>query len=258
MNALPRTLPSPRRRARLLVASTFVSSGLLLGALQVTAQPVSQPTPLIVPGFQDASHVPPRSSGPQPVVVVLHGNFDRPEWECDIWAPAVRDYGWTLCPRGVRSPGATLQEDRWTYRSRAAIMAELEASLKALEATYPGRVSREGMVLAGFSLGAIHAPEIAVARPGWFRWLFLVEGGLKKLTSARLKALKAAGVRGIGLAMSMPGRRGRAKRLLKKIARADLSAVFVDMEGAGHGYSASFSRDARSAFERLRQDAPPP
>ncbi|MEO1273323.1 MAG: hypothetical protein AAFX99_35005, partial [Myxococcota bacterium] len=73
--------------------------------------------------------------------MVLHGNFDRPEWECDVWQQA-RFHGWLLCPRGIRSSSATLAQDRWTYPRRPTLIQEMDAALTALETRYPERVSR--------------------------------------------------------------------------------------------------------------------
>jgi hypothetical protein len=46
----------------------------------------TEPTPLAVEGWRAASHVGPdvAEAWPQPVTIVLHGNFDRPEWECEV------------------------------------------------------------------------------------------------------------------------------------------------------------------------------
>jgi hypothetical protein len=162
--------------------------------------PPLAPAPLEVPGFAPASHVGPSGDAawPRPVIVVLHGNFDRPEWECDVWAGAASFHGFVLCPRGVRTPWASLAEDRWTYKGAARVEAEIEAGLAALEARYPGRVTREGMVLAGFSLGAILAPGLVESSPGKYPHLFLVEGGVEKLDKKRIASLRRAGVAGAG------------------------------------------------------------
>jgi pimeloyl-ACP methyl ester carboxylesterase len=182
---------------------------------------------------------------------VLHGNFDRPEWECAIWSEAAAFHGFVLCPRGVRTPWATRAEDRWTYKGAARVAAEIEAALAALEARYPGRVTRAGLALAGFSLGAILAPDLAAASPGKYSTLFLVEGGVEKIDPRRSAALRRAGVGGIGLAMSAPGRR-RAAIAAIPVLRADgIRAIFVDMNGSGHGYSADFGTTGAAALRAL-------
>jgi predicted esterase len=209
-----------------------------------------------VPGFEAASHVGPSGevAWPRPVVVVLHGNFDRPEWECDVWASAASFHGFVLCPRGVRTPWATLREDRWTYKGAARVEAEIEAGLAALEARYPGRVTRQGMVLAGFSLGAILAPGLVESSPGKYAHLFLVEGGVEKLDEKRIASLRRAGVAGVGLAMSAPGRRRLATAAIAELRKAGIRAIFVDMKGAGHGYSARFGTMGAEGLRALIGD----
>ena len=60
-------------------------------------------TPLPVRGYNDASHVGPAGDekspggeGARPLVVVLHGNYDRPEWECDLWSELTAREAWVL------------------------------------------------------------------------------------------------------------------------------------------------------------------
>ncbi len=227
--------------------------------LPISPDPPQRPAALSVPEFYPASHVGPdvTNDWPRPVTVVLHGNYDRPEWECDTWKGVAGFYGWVLCPRGVRTPHATLAEDRWTYRGPARVQKEIEAGLTALEARYPGRVSMDGTVLVGFSLGGIYAPGLAIGNPGKYPYLFLVEGGEKKLDKRVIRALKKAGVRGVALAMSLPGRRRAARDTLEKIIRVDIRAVFVDMKGAGHGYRSDFGNTGRKALQYLVRPAEP-
>jgi len=220
------------------------------------------PEPLPVDGWQDASHAGPDDSVPfpAPVVVVVHGNFDRPEWECDLWKKVAGFHGWVLCPRGVRTPAATVAEDRWTYRGGAtAVSKEIHAGLQALEERYPGLVRREQMVYAGFSLGAILATDIVTGADGLFPVVFLIEGGLTQ-AQGRWGALKKAGVVAVGLAMSAADGRKEALALIPRLEREGFATVFVDMKGAGHNYSPDFDTTGRAALADLlgRISADPP
>lgn len=215
-----------------------------------------RPERLKVPGFNDAMFVSPseRSSAPRPVVIVLHGNFDRPEWQCKMWQSVASWYGWILCPRGVRTPWATLAEDRWTYRGGAKkVSGEMMAALTALESRFPGAVTRDGAVLVGFSLGAILIPELIQLHPDWFDTVFLIEGGLKQL-DRYLLSMKQRGVERIGLAMSTAGNRQKASEMRIKIKRKGLVSVYVDMRGAGHNYRQDFSSTGQKALRYLLGD----
>jgi predicted esterase len=215
--------------------------------------PPVRPAALEVPSFAPASHVGPSGEErwPRPIAVVLHGNFDRPEWECDVWAEAASFYGFVLCPRGVRTPWATRAEDRWTYKGAARVADEIEAGIAALEARYPGRITREGTVLVGFSLGAILAPALVEASPGKYPYVFLVEGGVEKLDPKRIASLRRAGVTGVGLAMSAPGRRRAARAAIPELRAAGIRAIFVDMKGAGHAYSTDFGATGAAGVRAL-------
>jgi predicted esterase len=208
---------------------------------------------LVVEGFKPASHVGPKDTGhwPKPIVVVLHGNFDRPEWECATWKEVADFYGWILCPRGVRTPSASEGEDRWTYRGPGAVEKEVEAGVRALEARYPGKVSRAGMVLVGFSLGANYAPGLVLRLSGQYPYLFLVEGGLKKLDRPMIRRLQKAGLKGVAMAMSVESRRRMAKNLVPMFRARGIEAVFVDMKGAGHGYREDFVHSGRVGLEKI-------
>ena len=250
--------------AALVWAAPAQAQGPIGAAVAPPVAPSPQPphsvVPLPVPGFAPASHVGPSAPGPGPwpVVVVLHGNFDRPEWECATWQRAAAHYGWILCPRGKRTPWASKAEDRWTYASRPAVRREVAAALKALGERYPGKVSLEGTVLAGFSLGAIYAPALAAERPKAYPWLFLVEGGLNKLTPALVRKLARGGVKGVGLAMSAAGRRRRARKVAARLRSIGLKAETVEMPGAGHNYSRDFGPRARRALESKMGEGRPP
>lgn len=214
---------------------------------------ISAPTPLPVTGYHDASHVGPSdvNSGAKPVVVVLHGNFDRPEWQCEMWKDVASWYGWVLCPRGVRTEFATLREDRWTYKGGAvAVNREIHAALEALEQKYPNMVSREGMVLVGFSLGAILLPQVIKLNEKLFPTVFVIEGGMKQL-EWNLPTMKENGVNAIGIAMSLPGNRENAFRIKRKIIKMGYIYEYVDMQGGGHNYRSDFSTLGREALKKM-------
>jgi hypothetical protein len=84
-----------------------------------------------------------------------------------------------------------------------------------------------------------------------FSYLFLIEGGVDKLGIAEVRKMKRSGILGIGLAMSSPGYRRQAERLVSKIERYEMRTVFVDMSGAGHNYSDDFGNTGQKAIRTL-------
>ncbi|HEY3237631.1 MAG TPA: hypothetical protein VGJ84_23120, partial [Polyangiaceae bacterium] len=111
---------------------------------------------LEVPGFRTAVvSVPTGAREPRPVWVALHGNFDRPEWQCGVWREVTGAFPFILCPRGSPRTDAPKSLDRWTYLGVAQTEKELEAGLEALRSRFTGYVSDGTVVFLGFSLGAI-------------------------------------------------------------------------------------------------------
>ena len=159
-----------------------------------TLAPLYQPTPLVtlaVPGFRDAVvSVPLGASSARVVALALHGNFDRPEWQCEVWRRITRGEVFVLCPRGTPRTDVPKELDRWEWGSVAKTKSEILAALTALRARYPDHVKSGPVVFTGFSLGAIlgarlvQDPELNVGAA------VLVEGGYQGWTVAKAKALK--------------------------------------------------------------------
>ena len=75
--------------------------------LMIPAGASAQVEALAVPGHSDAALVVPASVEPRPVIVALHGNYDRPEWACESWAQIVdgRAFEVTSLRRDVATDG---------------------------------------------------------------------------------------------------------------------------------------------------------
>ena len=215
----------------------------------------SSSTPLNVEGYQRAEYVGPDKGVAPPwrVTVVLHGNYDRPEWQCETWKHVAGFHGFILCPRGVPTHWAPKSEDRWMYRGAEKTSKEINAAIEALKASYPGQIIENEMILVGFSLGAILSPGILELNPNRFRTLFLVEGLVDKLDKRKLRDIKRAGILRMGLAMSTGKYRAAAKQILKWNKKLDMPTVFVNMAGAGHNYHPEFPTMGREALLRLLQ-----
>ena len=168
-----------------------------------------------------------------------------------MWGDVADFYGWILCPRGVPTPWATVSEDRWMYKGSPVVSREIEAGINALKSRYPGAVQTDGTILVGFSLGAALAPQIALSAPGKYHYLYLIEGGAAKLTTGLVRALKKAGIRGIGLAMSTSKNRKSAQNALKILKKQHLPSVYVDMVGAGHNYRNDFAVTGQASLRTL-------
>lgn len=128
---------------------------------------------LAVPSFRDAVVVAPRAAGARPVVVVLHGMGDRPDWICAAFDALVAGRAWILCPRGAPFGD---ERDLWTFPlGRRGAAREVHAALGALAQAHGARVDATSPVLAGFSLGAMHASFLAAAEPASFPRAFIID-----------------------------------------------------------------------------------
>jgi pimeloyl-ACP methyl ester carboxylesterase len=108
---------------------------------------------------------------PRPVVVVLHGAGDRPEWECNAWRVITQGYALVACPHG--SPFG----DAYAWSS----LTELETRALAAEAAahehYASYVAAGPAILAGFSQGARLVSVVARKHPDHWPVVIVTEGG---------------------------------------------------------------------------------
>lgn len=202
---------------------------------------------LPVAGHPDAwMSLPTGATGKRPVVVVVHGAGDRPDWQCGGWRRATGEYAFVVCPRGAYAPADSTKTDlRYTHRGGAPLLAYIDASLSALEARYPGYVDTSTPLLAGFSLGASEILALAVDDPARFPRIALVEGGTSGWTDARIDAyVRGGGLRvvyGAGQRANEVAAKATVKRLLAhgldaRVVYAPVGHTFdPPLEDAIHG-----------------------
>ncbi len=145
---------------------------------------------LRVPGFLDAIlFVPLGATSTRPVLVALHGNFDRPEWQCETWRAITDGYPFILCPRGIPRRDVSAKWDRWEYSSLERADRELEAGLQALHEEFSRYISPGPVLFTGFSLGAILGVGILKRHPGQYGPVVFSEGGNERWSSATVRTI---------------------------------------------------------------------
>jgi predicted esterase len=210
-----------------------------------------------VPGFADAVvAVPARATSPRPVVVALHGNFDRPEWQCGVWEAIVRARAFVLCPRGVPRRDAPKSWDRWEYRSAKTMEQELDAALAALEARYSGYVAGGSYVFVGFSLGAIYGAPLVQKHPERFPRVVFIEGGIGAWSTATARSFVRRGGARLMLACGQADCVSRAKRLAPLLDRAGLPTRTGGVPNAGHSYDGEVAKSIAEQWEWLIEGDP--
>jgi predicted esterase len=203
---------------------------------------------LPVPGFGDAVVSLPRGArAPRPVMLAVHGNYDRPDFQCETWRAIVRDRAFVLCPRGVPRRDSPGPEDvRFTFDGKIA--AELDAAIAALHERYGAWVDPGPMLYLGFSLGAILARGYVMRAPARFDRLVLVEGGASGWDA---RALAKAGAARTLWACGQPSCVNAGRAAAKSFERAGVPSKVVSAKGAGHTYDGPVAAAIGAEWEWL-------
>jgi poly(3-hydroxybutyrate) depolymerase len=190
-------------------------------------------TNLGVASFPEAVvSVPNGATSPRPVIIVLHGSGDRPDWNCDAWRHITSAHGFVLCPRGDYDPRESTPGDRrYTLRGGAHLREYVHAALEALAARFVGYVDVERPLVTGFSLGATEIAQLAVSDPARFPRVAVLEGGHNVWTSSSIATFAARGglrvLFGCGSAWCLPPAQAAAKRLEQGGVQARLAFAAV-------------------------------
>ena len=206
--------------------------------------PLEAPSPFLemeVEGHGTAIvSVPRGATSRRPVLVATHGNYDRPEWQCEVWRGIVGDRGFVLCPRGNARPDSPAPDDiRFTYPQNAALEKEIDDDLAALRERFPDHVDPGSMIYAGFSLGAIMGVSILSRGRNAERFprAVLVEGGHDKWTPAAVKAFASGGGQRVLFACAQPGCASDAKRVATLLDKAGVATrTLYGGKNLGHRY----------------------
>jgi predicted esterase len=213
--------------------STVADSGVALPALEADAAVFT----LSVPPFRDAAvAVPIGATKPRPVIVAMHGNYDRPEWQCEVWHGISKGFAFVLCPRGIPRPDAPPPLDRWTYGKAADVRREIDAGLDALRARFPAHVAPGPILYAGFSLGAIVGVGIISQDPNRFPRAVLIEGGHTMWTRDRARAYASGGLRRILFACGQRSCKGEAAEVRPLLEREGVEVRVVYGDERAHTY----------------------
>jgi pimeloyl-ACP methyl ester carboxylesterase len=212
---------------------------------------------LEVPGFQPAVvSVPVSTKRPRPIVLALHGNYDRPEWQCRVWSAAVRERAFVLCPRGIPRRGAPAAADRWEYASSRAMSSEIEAALAALRARFAEFVADGPLVFIGFSLGAGYGAPLVQAHPELYPRAVFIEGGASAWSVAAAKRFAKAGGKKLILACGQAGCLAQVQQLGPALTRAGLETRIGGSASAGHTYDGPVAQVVSDNWDWLTAEDP--
>lgn len=170
---------SARALCALLVAASILgcrsraskASGEILAPLEAPSWRVE----LDVEGFGPAvAALPLAAKSPRPVLIALHGDSDRPEWQCGSWRGIVGSRAFVLCPRGRPRGDGSGVDARYTLGSVQDTERELRSALGALKRRFGEHVAKGPVLLSGYGLGAEAAAALARQQPSFFQRVVLV------------------------------------------------------------------------------------
>lgn len=208
---------------------------------------------LPVEGFGDAIvSLPLGAHGKRPVVIAVHGNYDRPEWQCGTWRSIVRDRAFVLCPRGIaRTDSPSADDIRFTFANGVAMRKELDAAIATLRARHPEFVDDGPMLYTGFSLGAITGVAYLLQSPSSTPRAVLTEGSHAQWTPAAVRAFAKQGGARVLFACGQPGCVGMASGVAKQMKSAGVDSRVVYGKGMGHAYDGAVADEIRATFDWL-------
>ena len=204
---------------------------------------------LAVEGFGDAVvSVPQGTTGPRPVVVAVHGNYNRPDTLCEAWRP-VFGAAFVLCPRGVPRPDSpSLADQRYTFDNTKALGDEIDRALVALRSRFGAHVDTGSLVYAGFSLGAIMGVFVTAHSPGLFPRVILVEGGTDRYVPDVLDAFAKGGGRRVLFVCAQPDCATDAPFTIARLEAAGVKAECVIGPPIGHRYDGAIAETIQGAL----------
>lgn len=263
----PPLAPQPTATVASSPSSALTQTTFPSASASLAPPPPSSPPPLRAAGpFLDllldglptaVIAVPLGARGKRPVAVAAHGNYDRPEWQCQVLREVVGPDVFILCPRGVMRPDSPSPDDiRFTYSRDAALGAEIDAGLAALEKTYPDYADVREPLYTGFSLGAIMGVAIASRDPSRFRRLVLVEGGHDKWTHANAVAFAKGGGLRVLFVCSQAHCALDAKQASSRVERAGALAKVVRAKDSGHRYDGPVADTTKGALAWVTEGDP--
>ena len=243
--------------------STSTSTSTPTPTSTASTPPLSPPLPgffesLAVAGHPDAFlSLPTGATGPRPVVVVIHGAGDRPDWQCGGWRRATGEQAFVVCPTGRVAPESSTRGDtRYTHTGGPALLAYIDAALQALGARYPDYADTATPLLAGFSLGAWEVLAIASQHPDRFPRIALVEGITDKLDDARARAFVTGGGRRVLFGCGQKGCEVAAKATASRLAARDHLDARVVFAPVNHTFDPPLEDAIHGELGWLVQDDP--
>lgn len=225
-------------------------------------RPVSAPqqlVPLMAPNaidklklahFESASIVIPLGTRwARPVVVVIHGNDDSPETNCEAWSTITEHGYFVLCPALRAAPNGDAGISIAACSSVECLADEIRDALVVLRKRFGRYVAKNEVVLAGFDGGAARAVPIALQNPAVFPVLWLVNGGLQEWATALSTNYVERGGKLLGVVCSDQTCESDSLRVAASAQAAGLKTAIVKPGPLGIIWEPRLTQATRLAFK---------
>lgn len=197
--------------------------------------------------------VPVGATRSKPVVVAVHGNHDRPEWQCEVWRGIIGDRGFVLCPRGVVLDDSPSPSDlRYKFTSAQALEKEIDAGLQALKQQFSDYVADGPAIFVGFSLGAIYGVDVVLNKPEMFSRVVFIEGG-ERWSSDSASQFRLGGGQKILFACSQPSCTEAVTPAVQILSSSGVDVASVSSKYAGHSYVGEIKQLYAAKFDWLTE-----
>lgn len=183
-------------------------------------------------------------------LMLLHGMCGHPENECPWFAGSATERRWVACPRADLSCGGGGSIWSGATRARKDLVSTTEARL---EKAFEGAAGwKHGGILAGFSLGAFVALDVAEASHGEWKRLMLI-GAFVKPNATKLKA---AGVERVLFASGdWDMSRDEMKKQARALDRGGVRARYMGMGPVGHWFAKDMDSWLAEAIGWLEEES---
>lgn len=185
------------------------------------------------------------TSGPRPIVMMLHGMCDAPQNECGYFHQGAKEAGYLVCPRAnIGCGGGAFQ---WTADPK--VLDPLLASSLAAVAGAVDLDAKGDNVLVGFSQGASRAVDAATRSGVHFSGLVLIAA----VFTPDVARLKAAGVRRVWLtAGDFDQSRKSMLTSTRLLAAGGIEARFASLGQVGHTFPSDMPARMEEAISWVR------
>lgn len=181
---------------------------------------------------------------PRPLIVGVHGAGDRADWACGGWRLGASEYGFVVCPQGLKMDAL-----RFAWDSPRSIERGVASAIAAARARFGPYIADGPTLYVGFSQGATLAGPTLLAERDRFPVVALAEGGYGLLQDpAFLRRLRDNGTSRVMIVCGSAACFRTAQRVAPSLTRAGLETLTAGDPHAGHNLNQAMQEALRAAW----------